>query len=163
PEELRAAPLVLVSADLRPGLSACRELPALLEERGLPWRDVRVALELPTDLAVLASLEAGGGVGLVSRLLLEPGYRPRFRLAGGTLVLIVPSRRPLSTSCSLSFTTCGTLASRSWKGARPVSPKLLPACHLLSLRFWMSLATPGVNSFSALETSAGCAAGTVRY
>src|SRR5207244_5916553 len=61
--------LVLVSADLRPGLSARRELPALLEERGLPWRDVRVALELPTDLAVLAAVEAGAGVGLVSRLL----------------------------------------------------------------------------------------------
>jgi DNA-binding transcriptional LysR family regulator len=87
PDRLREQPLVCVGADLRPGLSARRELPAVLEERGVPWRELRVALELPTDLAVLIAVAAGAGIGLVSRLLLAewPGSLGCFRLRGGPL------------------------------------------------------------------------------
>jgi DNA-binding transcriptional LysR family regulator len=69
PDQLRAQPLVLVSADQPAGLNARREVIALLEERGLAWRDLRVALELPTDLAVLAAVEARAGAGVIGRAL----------------------------------------------------------------------------------------------
>src|SRR5205814_4283973 len=52
PDQLRGQPVTVVSDDSRLGLNARLELPALLEERGVPWRDVPVVLELPTELAV---------------------------------------------------------------------------------------------------------------
>ena len=93
--QLRDQPLVLISADQRPGLNARRELTALLEERGLAWRDLRVALELPTDLAVLAAVEAGAGAGLVPRLLLTGWRYPPGGLHPARRALAAPAlRRP---------------------------------------------------------------------
>jgi DNA-binding transcriptional LysR family regulator len=88
PEQLRDQPLVLTSADPPTGLNTRRELTALLEERGLAWRDLRLALELPTDLAVLAAIEAGAGAGIVPRPLLAgwPSALVAFTLRGGPLL-----------------------------------------------------------------------------
>lgn len=102
PEQLRDQPLVLLSADQPAGLNARRELAALLEERGLAWRDLQIALELPTDLAVLAAVEAGAGAGVVPRTLLAawPTALSAFTLHGGPLLrplFAVRDRRLLST------------------------------------------------------------------
>jgi DNA-binding transcriptional LysR family regulator len=98
PDQLREQPLVLVSADQPAGLNARRELIALLEERGLAWRELHVALELPTELAVLAAVEAGAGAGIVGRALWAGIGSPlrAFSLRGGPLarpVFAVRDRR----------------------------------------------------------------------
>src|SRR5690348_16602696 len=77
-----------------------------------------------------------------------------YGFTGGTLVLIEPSLRPLSIAASLSFMSCVTTDSRSWKGARPTSPTLLPPWNVPSLSAWINPATPGVSSFIALDSSA---------
>jgi DNA-binding transcriptional LysR family regulator len=110
PDQLRTPPLVVVSSDLRPGLSARRELPAQLEERGVPWRELRVALELPTDLAVLAAVEAGAGIGFVARSALTrwPGTLSSFRLRGGPLLrslYLVRDRRVPGSPTALAWWT----------------------------------------------------------
>jgi DNA-binding transcriptional LysR family regulator len=63
--DLRGQPLVLESTQSILGGQARRELRDLLEERGLPWGEVRLGLELPRVAEVIRAVEAGGGIGLV--------------------------------------------------------------------------------------------------
>lgn len=88
PDQLRDQPLVLLSADQPEGLNARRELAAVLEERGLAWRELQITLELPTEPAVLAAVEAGAGAGVVPRTLWtgRPAALTAFTLHGGPLL-----------------------------------------------------------------------------
>jgi DNA-binding transcriptional LysR family regulator len=107
-DQVRAQPLVLLGTDQPVGLNARRELTALLEERGLAWRELRLALELPTDLAVLAAVEAGAGAGIVGRGVPAGWGTPlrAFSLRGG------PLARPLFAVRDRHFTP--TPAAAAW-------------------------------------------------
>lgn len=107
-DQVRAQPLVLLGTDQPSGLNARRELTALLEERGLAWRELRLALELPTDLAVLAAVAAGAGAAIIGRAVLAGSGAPLrpFSLRGG------PLARPLFAVRDRHFTP--TPAAAAW-------------------------------------------------
>ncbi len=84
------------------------------------------SLLISSTLSIFASLiqfDKKGERGLLFPLkaVRMVDYEPG--LAGGTLVCIVPSCKPLAISSIFAFTSAGTTLSRSWKGAYPALPR----------------------------------------
>jgi DNA-binding transcriptional LysR family regulator len=65
--QLREQPLIVETVESKLGLQTRRELQDLLDERGLAWRELRIALELPDAQAVRSAVLRGAGVGLLPR------------------------------------------------------------------------------------------------
>jgi DNA-binding transcriptional LysR family regulator len=99
---LRDQPLVLETADGPLGAQARRELRDLLEERAVPWGDLRPVLELSSPLQVVRAVEAGAGVALLpaAELAGYPGpahcVRPEGPPLARRLFAVRDGRTPLS-------------------------------------------------------------------